>query len=58
MREPFTTESGVKGGISVSQRQLAQLRDMGISDEAAARQALMVTGGDLQAALDILFGGS
>ena len=37
------------------QSQLAQMRDMGITDEAAARQALLVTGGDLQAALDLLF---
>ncbi|KAK7116025.1 ubiquitin-like protein 7 isoform X2 [Littorina saxatilis] len=36
--------------------QLQQMRDMGISDERAARQALNATGGDLQAALDLIFG--
>ncbi len=38
------------------QGQLAQMRDMGITDEAVARQALQATGGDLQAALELLFG--
>ncbi|XP_048736445.1 ubiquitin-like protein 7 [Ostrea edulis] len=38
------------------QTQLQQLRDMGITDEALARRALQATGGDLQAALDMLFG--
>ena len=40
------------------QMQLSQLRDMGITDELVARQALQATGGDLQAALEILFGDS
>ena len=38
------------------QTQLQQLREMGISDENVARQALTATGGDLQAALDFIFG--
>ena len=29
---------------------------MGITDEALARRALQATGGDLQAALDLIFG--
>ena len=33
-----------------------QLKDMGITDEHVARQALQATGGNLQAALEILFG--
>lgn len=33
------------------------MREMGITDENAARQALQVTNGDMQAALDLLFGG-
>ncbi|XP_078313565.1 ubiquitin-like protein 7 [Crassostrea virginica] len=41
---------------SLLQTQLQQLRDMGITDEALARRALQATGGDLQAALDMLFG--
>ncbi|XP_061173352.1 ubiquitin-like protein 7, partial [Saccostrea echinata] len=40
----------------ILQTQLQQLRDMGITDEALARRALQATGGDLQAALDMLFG--
>ncbi|XP_059168749.1 ubiquitin-like protein 7 isoform X2 [Physella acuta] len=35
---------------------LQQLRDMGISDENVARQALAATGGDIQAAIDLIFG--
>jgi len=34
---------------------LQQLRDMGITDENVARQALTATGGDIQAALDLIF---
>lgn len=33
------------------------MREMGITDENVARQALQATNGDLQAALDLLFGG-
>lgn len=40
----------------VEQEQIDQLRDMGITDEALARRALQATGGDLQAALDLIFG--
>lgn len=36
--------------------QVQQLREMGITDEHAARQALQATNGDVQAALDLLFG--
>ncbi|XP_053405733.1 ubiquitin-like protein 7 isoform X2 [Mercenaria mercenaria] len=37
--------------------QVQQMREMGITDENVARQALQATNGDLQAALDLLFGG-
>jgi UBA/TS-N domain len=40
----------------VEQVQLRQLRDMGIADEGLARQALQMTGGDVQAALAYIFG--
>ncbi|KAK6178919.1 hypothetical protein SNE40_011398 [Patella caerulea] len=40
---------------SVPDSQLQQLRDMGITDDNLARQALMQTGGDLNAAIEILF---
>ena len=35
--------------------QLMQLHSMGISDDAACLQALEATGGDLEAALEILY---
>ena len=35
--------------------QLIQLHSMGISDNAACLQALEATGGDLEAALEILY---
>lgn len=44
--------------ISIQQAQLQQLRDMGISDENVARQALAATGGDIHAALELIFGES
>ena len=45
-----------KGDPLCFQTQLQQLRDMGISDENVARRALTATGGDLQAALELIFG--
>lgn len=37
------------------QNQLQQLRDMGIANDATCLQALVATGGDVQAALELLF---
>nr|XP_058963532.1 ubiquitin-like protein 7 isoform X2 [Pocillopora verrucosa] len=39
------------------QSQLQQLRDMGITDDALSIQALTATGGNVQAALDLIFEG-
>jgi len=36
---------------------LATMREMGIVDEGLARRALLVMGGDLQAAIDLIFSG-
>lgn len=36
---------------------LATMREMGIIDEGLARRALTVMGGDLQAAIDLIFSG-
>ena len=33
------------------------MREMGIQDESLARKALTVMGGDLQAAIDLIFSG-
>lgn len=41
---------------TVYQSQLQQLQDMGITDEPASLRALQATGGDVQAALELLFG--
>lgn len=38
------------------QAQMAQLRAMGIQDEAVARHALEASNGDLMVAIQILFG--
>lgn len=38
------------------QSQLQQLRDMGLSNDAASVRALVATSGDVQAALELLFG--
>ena len=42
--------------VVIGQEQLQQLRDMGITDEALARRALEASGGDIQAALEFIFG--
>jgi len=42
--------------VVVTEAQLQQLRDMGIYDEELARRALQASNGDLQAALEIIFG--
>ncbi|KAL3865642.1 hypothetical protein ACJMK2_043010 [Sinanodonta woodiana] len=39
------------------QTQVQQMREMGIEDEAVARHALQATNGDMQAAIDLIFGG-
>lgn len=39
------------------QTQLQQLRDMGIRDEELSLRALQATGGDIQAALELIFAG-
>jgi len=41
---------------AVSDAAVEQLRQMGITDEEVARRALEATGGDIQAALDLIFG--
>ena len=39
------------------QQQVEQMREMGITDENVARQALMATNGDMQAAINLIFSG-
>ena len=40
----------------MSDAAVEQLRQMGITDEEVARRALEATGGDIRAALDLIFG--
>ncbi|XP_023226211.1 ubiquitin-like protein 7 [Centruroides sculpturatus] len=46
----------VTQGQSSLQSQLQQLRDMGISDDSISLRALEATGGDVHAALELIFG--
>jgi len=48
--------SGAASSASVSDAAVEQLRQMGITDEEVARRALEATGGDIRAALDLIFG--
>ena len=36
---------------------MATIREMGITDEGMAKQALEVMGGDVQAAIDLIYSG-
>ncbi|XP_073918222.1 ubiquitin-like protein 7 isoform X3 [Castor canadensis] len=49
--------SGQPGLQSQWQPQLQQLRDMGIQDDELSLRALQATGGDIQAALELIFAG-
>ena len=39
-------------------RQLQQMHELGLTDDAVNLQALQATGGDVHAAIDIVFGGA
>ncbi|XP_043933701.1 ubiquitin-like protein 7 isoform X1 [Protopterus annectens] len=49
--------SSMPGLQSQWQQQLQQLRDMGIQDDDLSLRALQATGGDIQAALELIFAG-
>ncbi|XP_060073607.1 ubiquitin-like protein 7 [Ylistrum balloti] len=49
-------QQAIQQATTATQSQIQQLRDMGIMDEALARRALQATGGDIHAALDLIFG--
>lgn len=57
MSEAVASARSVAQTSSHMQSQLQQLRDMGITDDALSLQALSATNGDVQAALNIIFGG-
>ncbi|RUS90002.1 hypothetical protein EGW08_002269 [Elysia chlorotica] len=52
----FFQQAMVHAQSASSDAALQQLREMGITDENVARQALAATGGDIQAAIDLIFG--
>ncbi|KAH9499186.1 Ubiquitin-like protein 7 [Bulinus truncatus] len=52
----FFQQAMVHAQTASNDAALQQIRDMGISDENVARQALSATGGDIQAAIDLIFG--
>lgn len=55
------TDSGnaqPQGGTQVDEASLQQLRSMGIMDDNLSRRALMVSNGDVQAALNLIFEGT
>lgn len=52
----FFQQAMVHAQSASSDSALQQLREMGITDENVARQALAATGGDIQAAIDLIFG--
>ncbi|XP_077989385.1 ubiquitin-like protein 7 isoform X2 [Glandiceps talaboti] len=51
------TPTAATGRSPELQTQLQQLRDMGITDDQRSIRALQATGGDVQAALDLIFEG-
>lgn len=55
--EAMASVMNISQQSSQLQSQLQQLRDMGITDDTLSIQALTATGGDVQAALDLIFGG-
>ncbi|CAH3029080.1 unnamed protein product [Porites evermanni] len=57
VREAMASARSVAHTSSQMQSQLQQLRDMGITDDALSLQALSATGGDVQAALELIFEG-
>jgi len=61
---PSQQQAGASPGNPVQEQaqpdlssQLATMREMGIVDEGLARQALTVMGGDIQAAIELIFSG-
>uniref|UniRef100_A0A2C9KVZ7 UBA domain-containing protein n=1 Tax=Biomphalaria glabrata TaxID=6526 RepID=A0A2C9KVZ7_BIOGL len=52
----FFQQAMVHAQTASNDAALQQLRDMGITDENVARQALSATAGDIQAAIDLIFG--
>ncbi|XP_052280464.1 ubiquitin-like protein 7 isoform X1 [Dreissena polymorpha] len=55
--QDFFQQAILQAQSSTITSQLQQMQEMGITDENVARQALQATNGDLQAAIDLIFGG-
>ncbi|KAI0215016.1 hypothetical protein LSAT2_032964 [Lamellibrachia satsuma] len=52
-QEPISTDFFRQ---AIMQEQLQQMREMGITDEAQAQRALQATGGNIEAAIELIFG--
>ena len=57
MRGPLSESDISSFYLYVFQQQVEQMREMGITDENVARQALLATNGDMQAAINLIFSG-
>ncbi|XP_046562642.1 ubiquitin-like protein 7 [Haliotis rubra] len=51
----FFQQAMLQAQSAATEAQMQQLRDMGITDDNLARRALDATGGDIQAALELIF---
>jgi ubiquilin len=52
------TSPGIQAQGSVLSRQLQQMHELGLTDDTLNVQALQATGGDVHAAIDIVFSGA
>ena len=57
MNQSANAGSNPSSGPANYDSQLATMREMGIADEGMARRALEVMGGDVQAAIDLIYSG-
>lgn len=55
--QDFFQQAIMQAQSAAMQQQVEQMREMGITDENIARQALMATNGDMQAAINLIFSG-
>ena len=57
MNQSANAGSNPSSGPANYDSQLATMREMGITDEGMAKRALEVMGGDVQAAIDLIYSG-
>lgn len=54
---PQSADPSAAAGNNSWDQEVAKMKEMGISDEGLARKALQIMGGDLQAAIELIFSG-